>query len=690
MRVTNEPPSAKPLPAVTLRSILIGLAGVCFVCGLAAYNDFAMDNTFLIGNFLPIGLLLIVLTLVVGVNVPLHRYFPSKAIRQGELAVIVLMVLVSCSVPSSGLMRYLPSSLTGIYIGAAERRADWGPAVDAAKVPEWLLPKVDGATAAEKGYQDVFTQFRARAPDGQVPWSAWVRPIFTWGIVVAFIWGLLISISLIVRKQWTENERLSFPLATIYQSLIETPAPGQSLNTLFRSTGFWIAAGSVFVIHSLNALNKYDPTWPNVPLTYDFQTMLVDPPWAFTTWGFKTATIYFSMIGIAFFMQTKTSFSIWFFFLLWQISEMLMGTVQLPVSEMMRQDQTFGGIIVFAAVILYVGRYHWWMVIRHMFGQQRPGEHDGTYLPYAVVGWAAAICFAGVVVWLRCAGVWFGAGIAITVLLVTLFMVIARALADTGLMFVQVNFQLHRAFYYPVLVPAEPHYTTQTNFFFATWFTELFHDLRESLAAFFQLGIRITDETVMPRQPRRSTGLGLIMAVVLALFVAYFVSWAGMLNMEYRYAQTSTSTAVVPNIYGIETSVRPVILEPSTAYLAHTLTQESRNPIANPLLQVGIGAAIVGVCSVLRLLLSWWPFHPIAFIVLYSFATSKIWFSIFIGWVAKVFIIRLGGASLLKAGRNVFIGLIVGEAFASAFWLVVNLIRNANGLEYKALMFLPG
>ena len=302
-------PPDPPLPAVTLRSVLIGLAGVCFICGLAAYNDFAMENTLLIGNFLPIGLLLIALFLIIVVNAPLHRFAPRKALRQSELAVVLLMVLVSCAVPSSGLMRYLPSSLTGVYIGAAERRADWGPAVDAAKVPNWLLPKVDGATAAEKGYQDVFTYFRYRAPDGRVPWAAWVRPVLTWGILIAFLWGLIISLSLIVRKQWTENERLSFPLATVYQSLIEPPAPGRSFNTLMRGPGFWIAAGCVFGIHSLNALNRYDPSWPNVPLTYDFQDILVDPPWAFTGWGLKTATVYFSMIGISFFMQTKTALS---------------------------------------------------------------------------------------------------------------------------------------------------------------------------------------------------------------------------------------------------------------------------------------------------------------------------------------------------------------------------------------------
>jgi hypothetical protein len=76
--------------------------------------------------------------------------------------------------------------------------------------------------------------------------------------------------------------------------------------------------------------------------------------------------------------------------------------------------------------------------------------------------------------------------------------------------------------------------------------------------------------------------------------------------------------------------------------------------------------------------------------VLYSYATSKIWFGILLGWVAKVVILRLGGASLLRSARATFIGLIVGEAFVAAFWLIINLVRHLNGLEYKSLLFLPG
>jgi hypothetical protein len=95
------------------------------------------------------------------------------------------------------------------------------------------------------------------------------------------------------------------------------------------------------------------------------------------------------------------------------------------------------------------------------------------------------------------------------------------------------------------------------------------------------------------------------------------------------------------------------------------------------------------VLSALRLRYMAWPFHPIGFLVCYSYPLMTGWFSIFLGWLAKVLIVRFGGIDLFRSARNFFIGLIAGEAGAAAFWLVVSLVRVGCGMEYKALHFLP-
>src|SRR5947207_11347452 len=107
---------------VNWRSVAIGLAGVVVIGGLTPYNDFAVNNTYFIGTYLPVGVVLILLLLVVGVNIPLRKWAPRSAIGSGELSVITAMMLVSCALPSSGLMRYLPTHLVGLWWHAGSNR----------------------------------------------------------------------------------------------------------------------------------------------------------------------------------------------------------------------------------------------------------------------------------------------------------------------------------------------------------------------------------------------------------------------------------------------------------------------------------------------------------------------------------------------------------------------------------------
>src|SRR4051812_45405485 len=88
-------PSAAPHPraALTFRSITLGLAGGVLICCLAPYNDFVVNNTYLIGNNLPVIVVMILFGLAVLVNGPLNRWAPNRALSSGELTVITVMIL---------------------------------------------------------------------------------------------------------------------------------------------------------------------------------------------------------------------------------------------------------------------------------------------------------------------------------------------------------------------------------------------------------------------------------------------------------------------------------------------------------------------------------------------------------------------------------------------------------------------
>lgn len=687
--------------SVSFRSVLLGFVGVILICGLSAYNDHVVANTYLVGNFLPIGLLLFMVSFILLVNTPLTRWAPRRAFTTGELGVALCMMMVSCALPGSGLMRYLPAHLIGLWPRAAEN-VDYANALADANLPDWLFPTMTHTGIRERASDPVVQDFvqRASVPENTfvarfmaVPWAAWAVPAFTWGILVCCIFGAVLCVSVIFRRQWVENERLPYPLATVYMSLIEQPKPGSMLNALFSSRVFWIAFATVFIIHGVNALRLYDPKiWPQIPLYYDFWGLLSQPPFYYCDWSFKYARIFFCMIGIAYFLQSNVALSIWFFYLMTSVvAPCIMGSYSAELTGGMATDQIMGAAIPFTIAMLWVARKHLLVVFRQMFIKPAPDEAMGRYLPYFLAGWGLVIFSAGIVAWLWMAGVGLVAGIGITAMCGMLYLVVSRVLAETGMIFLQLPIPVNRPFSYLAqsLPAALAHKVSTRSFFFAAFFNGIFvHDQRESISGFMPQALRVADAAAYENERNWRRVFPFVLCIVGALVVGYLVSGAAMLYTEYNYAtplDPAQASATI-NPYGTSTAVTGATLDPLRDFVANGGPTESHNRG----LQLGLGAAVTATLSILRLRFVGWPLHPIGFIITYSWATKVMWLSVFVGWLAKLLIVKFGGASLYRDAKPLFMGLIMGEAGAAAFWLVVSLVRSSMGLSYHAVNLLPG
>src|SRR5436190_10554815 len=134
---------APPRSAISVRSVALGLLGTIVICGLTPYNDYALNNTFLIGNNLPLGVVMVLFLFIVFVNAPLSRFFPNRAFTAGEITVAFSMTLVSCALPSSGLMRYFPPSLVGpLY--HAQSQQEFLSLLESMHLPKWIFPTFSG------------------------------------------------------------------------------------------------------------------------------------------------------------------------------------------------------------------------------------------------------------------------------------------------------------------------------------------------------------------------------------------------------------------------------------------------------------------------------------------------------------------------------------------------------------------
>src|SRR5215207_3609652 len=172
-------PLAPRTHAVTWRSVLLGTLAVAIVCGLTPYNDFVLSDTSFTAGYLPLSAVLILFVVVIGINAPLHYFAPRHALAQRELAVVVLMSLLACGLPSWGLMRFLvPTSVAPFYFGASD--GQFWRLFTGMNLPAWLFP----VTSVAEGRSDPIAMwFYTRVPAGEViPWHAWLVPMIAWGV----------------------------------------------------------------------------------------------------------------------------------------------------------------------------------------------------------------------------------------------------------------------------------------------------------------------------------------------------------------------------------------------------------------------------------------------------------------------------------------------------------------------------
>jgi hypothetical protein len=676
---------------VNLRSVLLGLAGVCFICILTPYNDYAVNNTLLVGSYLPLGLLMFLLTIVLLVNSPLRKWRPQWALSAGELTVAVAMTLAACGVAGAGLMRFLPTTLVALYNKAAPSR-DYRELLTQADLPDWMFPTLKGETIPERASEPVIQNFVQRIPhdaDESAVWrevlSAWVTPALAWAIFVAAMFTGVICLMVIVRRQWVENERLPFPLAGVYHSLIEAPEPGRTFNALFRSVGFWIACLFVLVLHSINVMSVYDPQhFPNVPLGYQFQLLFSEPPWVYLEWHAKQAVVSFCVIGITYFLQTKIAFSLWFFYILSQALRMTSMQYQVEITPGERADQAVGAAVVFVGMILWIGRHHWALVIRQMFRPPREGEPQGRYLPYALAGWGFVASILTMSIWLTVAGAKFWAALAIVLLMFCSFLIIARVVSETGLIFVQMSAIDSRFWIY--LAELGLRVPPSTALLSKLVPMTSASDLRESLGGYTSQSLKLADETSYGHERNWRRVIPFTLCLLLAVTVAYVVAGISSLYVEYSYAATLDRAQTEPiNEYAMERAIITNVLAPASDYVKGRSPVEPHNRAAH----FSAGAGLTALLAALRLRFASWPLHPVGFLLVYTYPLTRIWLSVMIGWIAKVLIVNYGGAQLFRAARPVFIGMIIGEVGAAAVWLVVSLVRVAMGLDYSRVNVLP-
>ncbi|MGC8844074.1 MAG: DUF6785 family protein, partial [bacterium] len=203
---------------LTLRSLLLGIflsAIMGFLCPFVEVFNWTCDYAI---PPPPIGVMFL-LFLILLFNGFLKKYFPKKAFSSGELVAVYVMAMVSAPFSSFGLVQFLIPSIGDLkYFSRIELH--WDKFLP--YLPRYLYLQDEEAI---RGFFDGGTK---------IPWQSWLMPLINWLLFACALYFLFWCIAVIFRKQWVENEKLTFPLVILPLEMLREPEEGHIFNSFLR------------------------------------------------------------------------------------------------------------------------------------------------------------------------------------------------------------------------------------------------------------------------------------------------------------------------------------------------------------------------------------------------------------------------------------------------------------------------
>jgi len=664
---------------MTVRAVILGLAGALAIAGLGYLNDSILELTMLVGNHMPISVFGTLLILAVAVNPVLFLLRRRWRFRPSELAVIVALMLVTCSIPSSGLMRVF-SPLLIVPTRMNRTNTSWQKTQALSYVPREMLP------AGGEDVEEVVGAFysgadRSKRPIAlsDVPWQAWRTPLTFWMPLIFLMAVGVICLALIVHPQWSRHERLRYPIAAFATTLM-AQEPKRGIGPIFRSRLFWIGLAAVLAIRIVNGIHVWYPSSLEIPLLFDFT--IVQQTWTSISnapgWRYALEPKLFPLVvGFAYFLASDVGLSL-------GLSNIVVVPILIILVESgvdvssthyvgtgLANWQLFGSYLGLTVMIAYTGRRYYLDVVRQGLGF-RKGEAQ-RYSVWAFRG--LLLAFAGMVFILVSVGLGWPIAVLAIGLTLLLFLVMARINAESGLFFCHPRWQAIGALTGLMGAAAMgPKAIAIVGVFCAV----MTIDPRECMMPFIINSLKMTSDLKV-RASR--IGPAAMITVVLGLAVAVpVVLWA---NYNFGMpAWDDWANNRAPKL-PIDEVARSVGRLDATGQLDESLSYGPFERFAHVepdrrfLWGVGAGFALVVACSFMRLRHTWWPLHPVIFLVWQTWPLRMFGYSFLLGWAIKSAITKFGTRRAYEKCKVLMIGVIAGDILAGLLFMAVGAIYYA-------------
>ena len=313
-----------------------------------------------------------VLVLVI-LNFLLRRVLPKFAFSQGELVTIYAMLAISSAISGHDALVGLPSAL-GHTSWFATPENDW-EALFIRYIPTWL--SISNKSVLQGYYRGESTLYTAENL------KAWLPPLAYWSMFYLVILFMMLCINVIFRRQWTQRERLSYP---IIQLPLELTKEGGS-SQFWKSNLLWVGFALAGSLDLINGLHYLIPTVPLIPVkARDISYLFTEKP--LDAMGSTKISFYPFAIGLCFFAPLDLLFSAWFFYVFSKIQKIIgsvMGWSSIPGFPYY-DEQLFGAAIGLLSVAIWNSRAHLMQVFKKALSSKSKSTIDDSEEPLSYRG----------------------------------------------------------------------------------------------------------------------------------------------------------------------------------------------------------------------------------------------------------------------------------------------------------------
>ena len=630
---------------MTVRAILIGLTLVILQTAITPYNDYYLQGTDIAGNHFPLGAVFILIFLTLFVNPILKKVLPRAILNPKELIVIWVMMVVSSAIPSKGMIGFLlPYLAAPVYFATPEN--EWAESLHS-HFPEWLI--VWDKQAVTNFYEG----------ESSVPWILWMKPILVWSAFILLFYCVTICVSIVIRKQWVERERYVFPLVSIPVEMVQQTSGNINLNGFFRKRLIWIGFGIAAAFHLLNGLHEYFPAIPSIPNRYDLYTPFTERPWIVMRWWPQFRFfLYFSVIGITYFLATEISFSCWFFFLFFKLQYIIINAFAIPISPWISaRGQTMAAYVIMVIAFLINSRAHIKDIILKSFQSSNSTsmiDDSDEVLSYRSAFFGGIISFLLLTALCVYAGMSFWVACSIIILFLIASTALSWMVVNGGMLLIQAPM-------YPV------------EYFEIITGSRIINANSLALLGFQRVMMRDWGGILMPSVLHGFKAADPVGLKRKSLFFVMAISIVAAIGVSY--------VASLPLIYekgGLNLQHGPFVGAPR--YFNHmvSLIQYPKDPKMGEAYSMLLGAGITSFLLIMQRQFMWWQIHPIGYVMGAVYSSYFLWSCMFVGWLLKYLILKTGGIGYYRRLRPVFMGLIIGEFGIIGAWMVLGIFTGVN------------